>query len=440
MESILSRYRNLSILAAVLFAQVLTLAYQIKKSEPGEHDKVRLLRVWAVAAITPLEKVVVNTNRFVGDGWHNYFWLRGVRKENAELRAENERLRLEQVRLVQDAAQARRLQALVAFKEQFISQTVAAQVIGSGGSELSRTLYLDKGTGDGIKPDMAVVAPEGIVGKVIRAFHGSSQVLLITDQSSGVGAILTKSRLQGILKGTPSGEIALQYIMTDEKVEPGEPVVTSGGDRVFPKGLPIGTITSAQPGPDMFLNIRVKPAAPLARVEEVLVITKIEDRPVDGTTVASGPVRAADILAQRLPTVTPSLVSNSNGEPLSTAQLAARERAAKKAAEAGLAPGVVTPAAPKRTGEPPSTAEFLRQQRAAQTAAGATAQPTAPAKKAAPTKSSVETGHAPSPPAPAKPSTETPAKTTQPPSAPPLTYVIPSGGRDPRLACAEVQA
>ena len=114
-------------------------------------------------------------------------------------------MRLEQVRMSQDADQARRLQALLAFKEQFISQTMAAQVIGSSGSELSRSVYIDKGERDGIKPDMAVITADGIVGKVLRVYRSTSLVLLINDQTSGVGAILDKTRLQGILRGTPVG-------------------------------------------------------------------------------------------------------------------------------------------------------------------------------------------------------------------------------------------
>jgi rod shape-determining protein MreC len=114
---------------------------------------------------------------------------------------------LEQVRMSQDADQARRLQALLAFKEQFISQTMAAQVIGSSGSELSRSVYIDKGYNDGIKTDMAVITADGVVGKVLRTYRTSSQVLLIDDQTSGVGAILDKTRLQGILRGTSSGEV-----------------------------------------------------------------------------------------------------------------------------------------------------------------------------------------------------------------------------------------
>jgi rod shape-determining protein MreC len=210
-------------------------------------------------------------------------------------------MRLEQVRMAEDAGQAQRLQALLKFKEQFISETQAAQVIGSSGSETSRLVYIDKGARDGIKPDMAVITPAGVVGKIVRVFPATAQVLEINDQSSGIGAMLEKSRLQGILKGTPAGEIMVHYIMTDEKVEPGEAVVTSGGDRIFPKGLPIGQVAQVSPGPETFLNIRVKPAARLDRVEEVLVITKVDERQRE--LVPEAPRRAADILALRLPSI-----------------------------------------------------------------------------------------------------------------------------------------
>src|SRR5208282_1893651 len=118
----------------------------------------------------------------------------------------------------QDADQARRLQALLAFKEQFISETMAAQVIGSSGSELSRSVYIDKGEKDGLKPDMAVITADGVVGKVLRVYRSTSLVLLIDDQTSGVGAILDKTRLQGIVRGTPSGEVVLEKVMSDETV------------------------------------------------------------------------------------------------------------------------------------------------------------------------------------------------------------------------------
>ena len=300
MENFFSRYRNASILMLLLCAQVLGLAVQVKRT--SESGGTRLIRFWVVSAITPLEKALVDTNQGVRNVWRNYFYLRGVRRENRDLRAQIERLRIEQVRLSEDAAQARRLQALLSFKEQFIAQTVAAQVIGSSGSDQSHVIYIDKGTSDAIKPDMAVITPDGIVGKVLRVFHGSSQVLLINDPSSGVGAILESSRLQGILQGTAAGETMLKYVMSDEKVTPGERVLTSGGDRIFPKGLPVGTVQQTNPGSDLFLNIRVKPAADLSRLEEVLVVSKMAES-IPSTSEPSAPVRAADILAERLPSV-----------------------------------------------------------------------------------------------------------------------------------------
>jgi rod shape-determining protein MreC len=322
MENLVTRYRNVTILVAILFAQILGLAVQVRRS--SENESSRLIRVWVVGAITPLEKCIVWFEGGISGVWHDYVYLRGVRQENRVLNEEIEKLRLEQVRLSQDAEQAQRLQALLGFREQFISQTMPAQVIGTSGSENSRLIFIDKGWRDGIGKmpdndtdtdhekgtrgkgndkanDMAVITAGGVVGKVLYVNRSTSQVLLINDQSSGVGVILEKSRLQGVLKGTASGELVLDKIMNDEQIEPGEKVLTSGGDRVFPKGLLVGTVSQVSPGSESFLKIRVKPAADLDRLEEVLVITKKED--LAPSVADSGPVRAVDILSQRLPSV-----------------------------------------------------------------------------------------------------------------------------------------
>jgi rod shape-determining protein MreC len=300
MENIISRYRNVTILVAVLFAQVLGLAVQVKRAK--ENESTRLIRVWAVGTVTPLEKGIVWLETSTGNLWRNYLYLRGVRQENRDLKQEIQRLRLQQVRLSEDAEQARRLQALLAFKEQFISETMAAQVIGSSGSEQSRSVFVDKGARDGIKPDMAVITADGVVGKVLRVYNNSTaEVLRIDDQTSGVGAILEKSRLQGILRGTASGEIILEKVMADEQVEVGERVLTSGGDQIFPKGLLVGTVTKVGKGSEAFLNIWIKPIVNLSRLEEVLIITKKEERAP--TVAETGPARAVDILSQRLPSV-----------------------------------------------------------------------------------------------------------------------------------------
>jgi rod shape-determining protein MreC len=299
METILGRYKNLIVLAAILFAQLIALAVQVRR--PTQEGEIRLIRVWAIAGVTPFEKAVVHTQTFFHDKWTGYVWLRGVRKENADLKAEIERMKLEQARLSEDANMARRIQTLLAFKEQYIDQTVAAQVIGTSGSEQSRVLYIDKGSNDGLRPDMAVITPTGIVGKIVQVSSSSAQVLPINDQLSGVGAALKDSRLQGILKGAANGTTTLQYIMSDEPVKAGETVITSGGDRIFPKGLLVGTVASIEPGKDLFLNIRVIPSARLDRLEEVLVVTKIQEKFPDAKEL--GPIRASDILSERLPGV-----------------------------------------------------------------------------------------------------------------------------------------
>jgi len=303
MENIFTgRRRNMTILVGVLTIQFFALAAQTKRTtEQG--TTTPLLRVWVMNAITPFEKVVFHASGGVRNTFASYFYLRGVRKENESLRRQIQDMRLEQVRLQQDAAQAHRLQSLLAFKEQFISETVAAQVIGTSGTDISRVIYIDKGTSDGLKDNMAVITPDGVVGKIAKAAHASSQVLLISDPSWGAGAILTESRLQGIVKGTQAGTVQLQYIMADNMLKAGEPIVTSGGDRIFPKGLPIGTVREvAGSNKEGFLNVRINPAADLNRLEEVLVITKIVEKQNENLNL-TGPIRASDILAQRLPSV-----------------------------------------------------------------------------------------------------------------------------------------
>jgi rod shape-determining protein MreC len=295
----MGRYRNVSILAAAIFLQIVGLAVQVKRQT--ENQSSRLIRVWAVTAVTPLEKGIVRLQTGATGIWRNYLYLRGVRQQNRDLQQQIQQLQLEQVRLKQDAEQARRLQSLLGFKEQFIAQTTAAQVIGSSGSEQSRIVYIDKGSNQGIKRDMAVISGDGVVGKVVMVFGDTSQVLLINDQSSGVGAILEQSRLQGILKGKASGELVLDKIMSDEEVKPGEKVLTSGGDQIFPKGLPIGSVTRVSTG-SQFLQVTLRPSAALDHLEEVLVVTQKQERE-PGVTSGAGAARAADILAQRLPSV-----------------------------------------------------------------------------------------------------------------------------------------
>ena len=347
MESVLGRYRNLTILVGVLFLQVLGLAVQVKRS--ADPENTRLIRIWAVDTITPFERALVWAQNGSSNLWHNYFFLRGVRAENRQLKQEIEQMRLEQVRLSEDAEQAHRLQQLLAFKEQVIARTVPAQVIGSSGSDLSRSIYIDKGSNEGIAPDMAVITAGGIVGKVLRVYPSTSLVLMISDQTSGVGAMLEKSRLQGVLKGTPDGAVILERVMSDEKVEPGDTVLSSGGDQIFPKGLPVGTVTKVSLGREMFLNIQVKPAADLSRLEEVLVVTEKQEQKA---VVDSGArVRAADILAQRLPSVP--------DKPAGDAAAATAPESSKGVAAGQTTNGTAKPQSPTASSAKPDASQHL---------------------------------------------------------------------------------
>jgi rod shape-determining protein MreC len=150
---------------------------------------------------------------------------------------------------------------------------LAAQVIGGSPDSGSLLVYINRGSRSGLRPDMGVITPDGVVGKLLAVYPDISQVLLLGDKESGVGVLLADTRTQGVLKGTGEPQLSLDYISNDEKAHVGETVLTSGQDRIFPKDLPVGTIVKVTPDrKTTFLNILVKPAAHLDRLEEVLVL------------------------------------------------------------------------------------------------------------------------------------------------------------------------
>jgi len=309
MENFFSRYKNPLVLMAILFVQVVVLATQVKRPEGSTASAAsggtRLIRLWTINTMSPFERGFVSTSRFFRRNFHNYIDLHDVRKQNRELQDEVAQLKLEQVRLRVDADQAKRLQTLLGFTQHYVGQVVPAQVIGTSGAEQVHTIQIDRGSRNGgIKVDMPVITPDGIVGKIKDVQTFTSTVLLISDRESGAGVILQSSRLQGILRGSPQGELHVGDIMSDEKIDAGEEIVTSGGDRVYPKGLPVGTVIRVAPDRenDPFLSIKVKPAADLNSLEEVLVVTKITGD-VPQTVAGASNLRAADILSERLPSV-----------------------------------------------------------------------------------------------------------------------------------------
>lgn len=317
MESFFSRYRNEWVLVSILFVQLIALATQVRVPSgpnvglPGtaapdvNAGGTRLIRVWAEAMVAPFQRLAVNTSHGIRYLWSDYIDLRDVRRENEALHRELTDLRFHQAQIQQDAEQGRRLQALLDFKQQFIQKTVAAQVIGTSGTELSRVIYIDRGTQYGIQPGMAVITPDGIVGKISRADSTTAQVLLISDPQSGAGVVLERLHVNGILKGTNGRLPEMQNVMSDEPLQAGDRIVTTGGDRVFPRGLPVGTIESfyADRDREPFMVVKVKPAVNLGRLAEVLVVTEMALTSASAQAERGADVRAADILAERLPSV-----------------------------------------------------------------------------------------------------------------------------------------
>jgi rod shape-determining protein MreC len=268
METFLARYRNITVLALAIFAQLLLLGYQIR----SDRD-VPLIRMWGVTAVTPAARVVHGGHGLASHFWNNYVWLRGAQKQNEQLRAEMDRLKLENQSLRSALRTSGQMNVLASYQQSITSETKIASVIGTGANPNSRVLFLDLGSGAGVKPGMAVITPDGIVGKVQAAFPGAALVQLIDDPNSAVGVILDTSRAHGVMKGTGLNEGRIDYVPNEEKTPPGEKVYTSGEDRIYPKGLLVGTVASSQPGRD-FQEIIVRPSVRLDRMEEVLVVTK----------------------------------------------------------------------------------------------------------------------------------------------------------------------
>jgi rod shape-determining protein MreC len=266
MDFLLTRFRNLALLVAIIGGQLLLLAYQVKTGH-----EIRLIRVWAVTAITPLARVVEFVRSGTTGFFSDYFYLLDVRDDNRRLKSEVGRLKLENQFLKTELSTADRARALAAFQSRSPSQTIPARIIGNGTGANSKVVFIDRGSNNGIQKGMAVITPDGIVGKVVESFPMASQVLLITDPTFAAGVVSQKNHIRGTLKGQGKPVCYVDYVQNEEKIEAGEWFFTSGDDRVFPRGLPVGQVTAVRPGRSG-KEIYVTPSAFQSGFEEVLVV------------------------------------------------------------------------------------------------------------------------------------------------------------------------
>jgi rod shape-determining protein MreC len=206
---------------------------------------------------------------------HDYFDLVGVRKQNVELRKQLAELQSERARLVELQVENHHLGDLLELKEALGTSAIAANVIGSDATGLSRSLVLGEGSNSDLRRDMPVVSTEGVVGRLIAVSPGASRVLLIDDHNSALDAFDQRSRARGIVAGVIDDGLTMKYVDRSEDIKPGDTIVTSGMDGVFPRGLLVGQVARvSQEGPGLFLNVDVKAAVDFRRLEQVLIPTQ----------------------------------------------------------------------------------------------------------------------------------------------------------------------
>ncbi len=287
MESLLYRYRNIAVLLVMIFAQIILLAWQVRSD-----TDVPMVRVWAVTAVTPVASAIETVRNTTTGLFSTYFELRNAREQDRKLRTEVDRLRLENQFLKNNLAAAQRAEELAGFQARTPSKMIGARVIGATPGAGSRSVLIDRGSTSGVRRGMAVVTPDGIVGRVLAVFPFASQVISVTDPQFAAGVESQKNHVHGILKGL-GNSARVDFVPAGQKVEQGEVFYTSGEDRIFPKGLPVGKVTSVHEGPS-FQDIIVQPAGTESAPEEVLVIVdpvhqSIPEAPPPDTPVLLAP-------------------------------------------------------------------------------------------------------------------------------------------------------
>ncbi len=232
-----------------------------------------------VFVISGLQEGLTRIGGGIGNVWKGYINLVSVQRENEHLKQDLARLQNEKIQLQEAAHANERLQELLDLKKAAAYHGLAAAVIGRDPSNWYRTLMINKGSRDGVAVDMGVITPTGVVGRVIKAEPAVSQVLLITDRNSAVAALIQRTRDEGLVEGTEKGLARIKYLSLLSDVKEGDLVLTSGLTGSFPKGLSIGTLGRVTKKElDLFQQAELTPTVDFSKIEEVLVVTFLDDR------------------------------------------------------------------------------------------------------------------------------------------------------------------
>jgi len=262
------RQRTGWLFLAVIVGHIVLISAQVN-SRRG----VPILEEVTFGAFAEVQRASAQVVGSVREGWQNYFALQEIRHENADLK---QRVAQLEIRLQQERAKAeetRTLQQLLSLHQETAPSTAAANVIGASADAYFRTISIDKGTADGLAQDMSVIAPAGVVGRVILPTRRAAKVQLLIDRNAAAAAMIERSRAQGVVLGTGTGTLTMAYLPGTADIKVGDRVVTSGIDRIYPKGFLIGQIESLQRGAGEFSGIVIRPAVDFSSLESVLVVT-----------------------------------------------------------------------------------------------------------------------------------------------------------------------
>ena len=253
----------------VVLSHVLLISAQVN-AQPG----ATVLETVTVGVFSEMQRWLTTARGSVVDVWMGYVGLRGLRQENLALTESVAELRLqlqEQRALVQ---QTRSLERLLNLRETVRLPTLSARVIGADATPYFRTMTIDRGREDGLRPDVAVIAPDGVVGRVVGVSGTrASQVQLLIDRNAAAGAMIERTRASGVVVGTDSEDVlTMDYVSNLEDVRVGDNIVTSGVDGIYPGGFLIGRVTDVQQGVGLYLDISVDPVVEFSRLEDVLVV------------------------------------------------------------------------------------------------------------------------------------------------------------------------
>lgn len=270
---LLARYRRATILTTTLVLSFLLMTLQVRH----ETAVVAFTRQVLLFTVSPFIKLTAVTVQGVTGIWRDYVDLRGVQEENKGLQRETAMLKRRIDQLEEQALETQRLQALLAMRQASRAEFLAARVVGKDATNWFKTILLDRGSLEGVRRNQPVLAPDGLVGRVVEVTPTSAKVQLLTDPVNAVGGLIQRTRVTGIVSGNLGAGARVRYLPLMADVVVGDQVVTSGMGGVFPKGIPIGRITAVQRRSGaLFQEASLQPAVDLSRLEEVLILTTLE--------------------------------------------------------------------------------------------------------------------------------------------------------------------